>query len=349
MSITSLSFSFSSTAMPVSARPADPAKATAQAAAASAPSSANRESDSEDDHDDDRRTPGPTSRLAQAIMAALHAIGLGAPAAPAAAASAGPANAATTPGATTAAAGAAAAGTPAAPAPSATPTPGASTTPAASIPAEGFASAVYQFAHELYAALRPAGRSDGYSQGQVFGGGEGHRQESHGEYGWKSQGYGDIAQRLEALAQRLTQSPTSASNASGSTSGTITVTVTLNDGAPAAQPTDAAVKTPASPASVPASPATTTTLATAATPAVSAGVGAATQTNLAPNDATHPLVEAFTTLFSALQPQGPTAAESDMAAKLRAFLKALAQSLSPAAANGGIQPLAVGGLVNVTA
>jgi hypothetical protein len=331
MSIASLSFTFLSANLPVSSPSADPAKAVAQAPAAPTSSpAANRASDSDGDRDGDRRSAGPTSRLSQAIMAALHAIGLDAPAAPATASGAGSTAAPTPPGTAPAPATTT---TPATP-----PTTGGATPPATTTPAQNIASAVYQFAHELYAALRPAGRSEGAGQGHEHGGGEGRRHESHGDHGWKSQGYGDIAQRLDALAQRLTQAPSAPANGTANAAGanggstSVTVTVTLNDGAPTAATSDVATKTPAIPA--------TPSAATGAVP---------TPASPASNDATKPLMDAFTKLFNALQPQGTAPTESDTTAKLSAFLKALAQSLSPAAANGGTQPMAAGSLVHITA
>jgi hypothetical protein len=315
MSITSVSFTFISAYLPVASSSAEPAKATTQASAAptAAPvSPPSRASDADGDRDGDRRTAGPASRLAQAIMTALHAIGLDAPATPPKAPGAGSTAPPSTPG-------------------GAAPPAAAGEAPAAAAgKAPSVASAVYQFAHELYAALRPAGRGDGSGEGREHGRGEGHRQASHGEHGWKSQGYGDIAQRLDALAQRLTQATSAASPAGGSTPVSTSIVVAVKDGAPPAQPTEVAAKMPAT-----AAPAT--------------GAANATPTNPAPNDAMHPLVEAFTKLFNAVQPQGTAPTETDMTAKLGAFLKAMAESLSSAATSGGTGALAVGGLIDVKA
>jgi hypothetical protein len=305
MSIPSVSFTSSRAYLPVSSPPADPAKATAQTSAAPTAAPApppDRALEADGDRDGDRRSAGPTNRLAQAMMAALHAIGLDAPAAPPEAASAGSTAPRTTPGG--AAPPAQAGEAPAAAAgPAVLSAPAAS--PAAAATAETVASAVYQFAHELYAALRPAGRAESSRHGQEHEGGEVRRQESHGEHGWKSKGYGDIAQRLDALAQRLMQPAPAASAAGGSP------------------------------------PVSTSP------PAVVAA--SATPTNPVPNAAANPLVEAFTKLFNALQPQGTAPTQTDMTTKLGVFLKALAGSLSPAAASGGTQALPVGGLIDVKA
>ena len=290
MSITSLSFTFVNTYAAQSARPA------AVTERKTAPAQA------DDKTCDEPRPAGRQSRLVQAMMSALPELGFGGPAAPATAARA----------ATPVTRGA-----------------GATETPASN-PSANVESAVYQFAHELFQALRQSGRGNSSSDegsGRVEG--EGHHRHRH--HDGQGHGYGDISQRLEALAQTFgAQVPATAAGdtpASPAAPASLTVTLTVDDGS---------ADTPA-----PASASANATPAPAATP-IAAVV----------TSAKNPLLEAFSKLFNALKPQSTSSttapSDTDMAQKLRQFLHTLAQAVAPDAMSS-VHSAQFGGLVNVTA
>lgn len=314
MTVTSLSFTLVNTYAPQSARPATVVERKTPPV------------QSDDAACGEKRPASRENRLVQAMMSALRELGFGGTAAPAAATSttaATPVTGAVTPATTTATASNAAA----TPAPSTTATPAEASSAADS--SATVESAVHQFAHELFQALRQS-RSDNPSSEGDSGRGEGHHRHHHHEA--QGHGYGNMAQRLEALSQTFGAPAAAAAAATTDTkaaaaeptSTSLSVTLTVNDGAADA---------PASASATPAATAATTT-ASAAAPAK------------------NPLLEAFTKLFNALKPPAVStqaaSAETDMAEKLRQFLHTLAQAVAPDAANGmhRAQP---GALVNVTA
>ena len=313
MSITSLSFTFVNTYAAQSARPA----AVTERKTAPAPA--------DDKTRDEPRPAGRQSRLVQAMMSALLELGFGGPAAPAA-----PAGASTGSSATAASAVKGSAASSASGASTQTgATTGTTETPASN-PSANVESAVYQFAHELFQALRQSGRGNSSSDegsGRVEG--EGHHRHRHHDR--QGHGYGDISQRLEALAQTFgAQVPATAAGdapASPAAPASLTVTLTVDDGS---------ADTPA-PASASAS----------ATPAPAATPIAAVVTS-----AKNPLLEAFSKLFNALKPQSTSSttapSDTDMAQKLRQFLHTLAQAVAPDAMSS-VHSAQFGGLVNVTA
>jgi len=365
MSVTSLSFTFvnmysSPVAKPAAERPAVPAQ-------------------KEETHPvEERRPGGGPNRLVQAMMTALRELGLGSPSGNAAGApAAAPANATAsaptlvsnvTSGATSSAAPEASA----AAASSVVETVTATATGAAEAreattntrSAESLESAVHQFAHELFRALRQIGRGetsddrsdrsdrsdrfDRSDRSDRIDGHRGHRHHHHGHHGWRRNGYGDMSERLQALAQTFA-APAAVQSAGPATTGatvstSISITFTVQGaqlpGSPAQGPsTAAAIPTTAVSASVPAT--STDKLAqdvevTAATPAA--------QTEPARN----PLLEAFSKMFALLKPQGDSGAETDIASKLRTFLQTLSETMRPQSMRD-IQTPQVGGLVNITA
>jgi hypothetical protein len=147
-------------------------------------------------------------------------------------------------------------------------------------------------------------------------------------------GYGNLAQKLEQLAQTL--------GAPASATGTATTPAT------ATTATGSAVSTTSAPTpAVATSTATATTApATSTTPAASTAPATHTTANR--------LLAAFTKLFSALQPKSTTPAAdapaTDMVARLKQFLTTLAQNLQPGAgAVATSVPSASGSLLDVTA
>ena len=301
MSVTTLSFAFVNTYAPPSAKPA----AAIDLKTPPAPA--------DDKSCEARRPAGRENRFVQAMMSALRELGFGSPAAapaPAAATTGAPTTAASPSSnstATTAASGA-----------------GATETPSSPDPTASVESAVHQFAHELFQALRQGGNgnsSSGEGSGRVAG--EGQRRHEHRHHDGQGHGYGDLPQRLEALAQTFGAQVTGAAPATPPAAASLTVTLTVDDGsanAPAPASTTASATPP---------PAATTTVPVVTT-------------------AKNPLLEAFAKLFDALKPQSATTTDTDMAEKLRKFLHALAQAVAPDAMSGvhSVQP---GGLVNVTA
>ena len=319
MTVTSLSFTLVSTYAPQSARPVTMVERKTPPV------------QSDDAACGEKRPASRENRLVQAMMSALRELGFGGTAAPASTTAAAPAATAATPAATPSTA--ATATTPAATSATATTAAPAEASSAADSSAT-VESAVHQFAHELFQALRQSGSgraaSDGDS-GRVEGG-EGRHHHHHRHHEAQGQGYGDMAQRLEALSQTFAAPTTAAAAAMTDTkavaaepTGTsLSVTLSVNDGSADA---------PASASATPAATATTTTAAAAA-------------------PAKNPLLEAFTKLFNALKPPvaslAAASSETDMAEKLRQFLHTLAQAVAPDAASGmhRAQP---GVLVNVTA
>jgi hypothetical protein len=319
MSINSLSLNLANT---VAAQAAKPTAATERRAH---PTSAPAEATG----CEQRRPGGQQNRLAQAMMSALRELGIGnqAARAPAANATSGsPAAVASTQGAT------------------AEGVTGDGTTTAASVadvaaqvasePAATVQAAVVQFAHELLQALRQSGGStsaDGGSD-RVRGEHGGHRHH-HGHHDRRGHGYGDMSQRLEALAQTLgAQAP--AATALGSQPGPAVSSSISTPLAVTAEQTDSPVQASATGA-----------------PAQSPSVAAEPATTTVPvdNSQTNPLLRAFSTLFNALKPQSTAAgSETDMVSKLRMFLHTLAQTLQPDAMYN-VQTPQVGGLLNITA
>lgn len=207
MSIASLSFTLVNTYAPLSARP------VAASDTKSAPPPAAQE---DNKVSGEQRPSGGENRMVLAIMSALREIGLVSQAAPAAAsavttapATAKPAATATAMPATAAASSTASTSQAAAttPATDATSTPNTATSTDAASAATSSAtdstaaveSAVHQFAHELFSAMRHIGRG---TDGDQDDHGEGHRRnhEHHHRHGHR---YGDMSQRLEALAQTV--------------------------------------------------------------------------------------------------------------------------------------------------
>ncbi|MEO8806030.1 MAG: hypothetical protein ABI433_08105 [Burkholderiaceae bacterium] len=272
---------------------------------------------SDDSGCDAKRPAARHNRLEQAMLSALRDLGFGGttatpatPAAPSAtaASTSGPITTVTTPAATTAA-----------------------TTDTSAPPTAGSVeSAVHQFAHALFQALRQSD-SGKTSSDDDSGRAEGHRAHRHHHH--EGRRYGDVAQRLEALSQTVGASASATTTAPASTSAaaegpagsSLSVTLTVDDGTAdtAAPATTVAAPVVASPAPAPA--------------------------------AKHSLLDAFTKLFNALKPPAPAStttpavgSAADMAEKLRQFLHSLAQAMAPDAM-GSVQHAQVGGLVNVTA
>ena len=172
-----------------------------------------------------------------------------------------------------------------------------------------FKQLTHAFAHAIYSALRGAeDASDSGRGGRPENPGhQGH----HGHHGVSKSTYGDLAQRLETLAQSLGSTPTAPADP---VAPTATVPV-VQDPAPTG-PTTAAPTTP---------------------------------TTAAPADS--PLLSAFKDLLSALAPSTPpNAATADPAsAKLAAFLHQIAQSLGLGSSEPASDVPASGSLINVTA
>jgi hypothetical protein len=343
MSITSLSFTLATTYAPQSAAPAAaPERKTAPVA-------------SDDDASGVQRPAGRQNRLVQAMMSALRELGFGSAAAPAAGTSTTAAAAsAATPAAGASPGNAATTAATAAPA-TATPTPGtaatattATTAAVSAADAASVESAVHQFAHALFQALRQGGGgapASGDGNGRVEG--EGHHRHHH--HHREGHGYGDMAQRLEALSQTVgtpaaapttpaaaaanaapAAAATNAAPASPVASSSLSVTLTVDDGR-----SDAT--TPATPAPPVATPAPVVVSDPATAPAATSKI------------ATNPLLDAFSKLFKVLKPQPADAVtETAMADKLRSFLHTLAQAMAPDAM-GSVQSAQTGSLINVTA
>ena len=275
----------------------------------------------EDDAAPAQRSEGPGRRnpLEAAMMSALQSLM--------------PTSASTTPKATsstapTATAPTTAATSPAATATTATTTPDTTTT---AYPVTALREAAYAFAHELYSALRGGGSGEGNNNDD---GGE-HQQRHHHHRSEGSSGYGDLAQRLTALAQKL----------DGSSPATPASTATPTAAAPAAT---MASPTPAVAATAPAASSGTTINITINVNL--AGTAAAPATAPAAKTASSPLIDAFKHMFEALNPAGAaTTTGPSPTERLSAFLRQVAQSL----ANGesSTQPVtpSSGSLLNVSA
>lgn len=260
-------------------------------------------------------SPARRDRLVSAMMQALQGL---APAAAAVAAPAAPTAAAT-------------AG-PGAPA-EATPTP----TVAGPGPGAGtdLTPAAMAFAHELYAALR----SDG----------EGHPGR---HLGW-TRGYGNLAHRLDALAQTIEASatPMSATGSTTTKNATSTTNTSTATGDTSATPTPTMSATPQTP-----------TLATSATAPLAGGMATAATSTAAPAPATSapaaappastesPLLGAFERLSSAMAPaaSGSTSASSSIVEELADFLRTVARALTPGSDVASALP-AQGSLLDVHA
>lgn len=201
------------------------------------------------------------------------------------------------------------AGTTSAPAGTTLPTDATATPPAPPTTGGGWDVAVQQFAHALMGALGELGTSreaPGRSGEHRQDGEHGHRGNHHGNGKWGG-GYGDLAQRLESLSQSIVQTPPAA----------VAPSVPPTAGAPSTPPT-AAAPLP----QVPLSPA----------PVIDGAVGtvpAAAATPAPPVAATSTLLDAFSKLFSAAQPQAAADAPAvDRTSQLKQFLQTLAQELS---------------------
>ena len=336
MSITSVSFTFVNmyaSQAPSAVRPAAERAAPVETAKAVEP----------------QRYEGKQNRLVQAMMTALRELGVGGTSA---------APVAATGNASAGAAAAAVSGTAPAAANDASAEAGAASEVAATKAADSaggdLASAVYQFAHELMKSMRQAGRGDSGGDGMRGEGDDGSRRHHHqhvhghhghhgrhggGHHGWRREGYGDMSQRLEALANRYAPQPATASAATPiASAASMTLTVESDP---------AVVAEPDAPA--------TTVSAAGATAAAEEGVADPIASTIAEpaganaGPARNPLLQAFSKLFSALQPQAAaTMSESDMAGKLRQFLQSLAQALKPDVMAQPDTP-AVGGLLNLAA
>ena len=211
--ITSLSFTFVNT---YASQPAKPAAATERPASSE---------QAEKSSCGENRAAPRQNRLVEAMMSALRELGFGSPAAapaadatpaaPAAATAATPAQsdvAVATNIATPAATATDAAAATATQATSATDSTTAvaatdssapaAVTDAAAKPAVSVEAAVHQFAHELFRALRQVGRGDSSDQESNRIDGDGGRRHHHGHNGWRSEGYGDMAQRQQPRPRR---------------------------------------------------------------------------------------------------------------------------------------------------
>ena len=356
MSITSLSFTFVNTYAQQPAR---------SAAAAERPAPA----ENVEKHSGcESRPPSRENRLVEAMMSALRELGFGGQAAEpaAAAATSTPAAAASTDAEATAASSKAQASAAAAVAQSAAATAAATelsvdspaATEASAEPAVSVESAVRQFAHELFGALRQFGRGESSDQGSNRdrnridgdGDGDGGRRHHHGHHGWRREGYGDMSQRLNALSQTFAAPAAVAAASAAPVSTSISFTLTVqNDaaGSPAeAVTTNAPVASNAAMSdAAEASEAVAAVEAPADTSEAVPAMPAAPTRTTAQEVARNPLLDAFSQLFGELKPQ---AAQTDMADKLRMFLQTLAQAMRPDSMNGSAMSQ-VGALVNVTA
>ncbi len=358
MSITtSLSFTFVNTYASQPAKPAAAAERPAQAEQTHSHSCG------------ESRPASRPNRLVEAMMSALRELGFGNEAQPAAAAATpSPAVASTAADASAAMASAeasaaaavsasAAASDPSATS-SATTTAPVAATEAAAQPAVSLESAVRQFAHELFSALRQVGRGESSEQGSRHriggdGDGDGGRRHHHGHHGWRREGYGDMAQRLDALSQTFAAPAAVAAAGAAPVSTSISITLTIQNGVAqqdGAAPQNGVAQAPAESVTTNAAvDANAATAETAAAAQASEAVQAA-PTAIAPTTAQevsrNPLLDAFSQLFGALKPQ---AAQTDMADKLRSFLQTLAQAMRPDSMNHATQMPQIGALVNVTA
>ena len=339
MSITSLSFTFVNTYAAQSAKPAAAAERQAPAA------------QTDVKHCGEHRPASRPNRLVEAMMSALRELGLGSQAAAAPAAQAAtdtPAAAADTQAAavdTASTGNEAAAATAVSDSAAQTVTAVAGSEAAAEPPAT-VESAVRQFAYELFSALRQVGRGESSEQSSNrIEGDDGRRHHHghhgrHGHHGWRREGYGDMAQRLDALSQTFAAPAAAAAAGDGAStplvSSSISITLTVQDGQ-TDPPADAVTTT-----------APMVTAPVAEETAKAAAATAATAPRMVQETAKNPLLEAFSKLFNTIKPQAVGTPPMDMADKLRTFLQTLAQAMRPETMSS-IQTPQVGGLVNVTA
>lgn len=346
MSVTSLSFTFVNNTY------------TAPSAKQTAPVERGAPAEKAHQHPDGESRPaGRPNRLVEAMMSALRELGFGNEAsqpAPAAAPASAPA-AATSTAADAAAAlatGEGSAATALAQSAAASATnirseltdSAAANTESAEAPQVSVESAVRQFAYELFNALRQTGRGESSERGSARIDGDGGRR----HHGGRREGYGDMAQRLNALSQTFAAPAAVAAPGATPVSTSISITLTIQNGvvqqngaarSPAeAVTTNAAVAESAEPGEVAA-----VADASDAGEALPATPSAATT---AQQVARNPLLDAFSQLFGALKPQ---AAQTDMGDKLRTFLQTLAQAMRPESMNHGMPMPQVGALVNLTA
>ena len=205
--------------------------------------------------------------------------------------------------------------------------------------------ALHAFAHELFNALRPAPDATG----------KGH----HGRgFAWGRTSLGDLAERIQALAQKLAGAATPAAGTAPLTpaagDGATTAPASTGAAAPATGSTGSTVD-PAAPSATGAIGTTGPTGTTGTTPTAGAASAAPTVTTPTPTanpgpstGAESPLLAAFRRLAASLQGSAPDggAAVASPADALAALLHRMAQALVP---DGQAEPPASGSLVDVTA
>ena len=205
--------------------------------------------------------------------------------------------------------------------------------------------ALHAFAHELFNALRPTPDATG----------KGH----HGRgFAWGRTSLGDLAERIEALAQRLAGAATPAG-------GTAPAAPAAGDGGTPAPASTGAASTAAGStgttldaAAQPATGATGSTGTTGTTTAQTAGAATAAPTVTTPTSTPtasaapatggeSPLLAAFRRLAASLQGSAPDAGSAASPADaLAALLHRMAQALVP---DGPAEPPVSGSLIDVTA
>ena len=187
-------------------------------------------------------------------------------------------------------------------------------------PATDLREAAYAFAHELYSALRGSGSGQGSGDSNNSDdGGEHHRHHHHHHRSEGSSGYGDLAQRLTALAQKLDGGSTAPAAAATPASAATPAAATTTSATPAA----AAVTPAATPAATGTTINLTININLGGTAAAAPAPTAATQT------ASSPLIDAFKHLVEVLNPAGTAASTGPSPTeRLSAFLRQMAQSLS---------------------
>jgi hypothetical protein len=165
--------------------------------------------------------------------------------------------------------------------------------------------AAMAFAHELFNALRSAGSGrDGGDSTSEGGRVHGHHHHHHGH------GYGDMAQRLERLADQVA-APAKATQAAQPDAAAVSITASL---------TTASINTTSN--SADGSNTTSVNLTTVNLSLTQQPAAADTAKQESP------LLSAFRKLFDALQPASASdAAKPDAASGLASFLRQLAQSL----------------------
>lgn len=218
--------------------------------------------------------------------------------------------------------------------------------------------ALHAFAHELFNALRPT--SDGP--------GKGH----HGRgFAWGRTSLGDLAERLEALAQKLggatatpTPSPTPTPNpvdastdpvTTGGTSTTTTGTTTTGTTTTGTAATGTATATTAATSTVAASTTAASAAATTSPAVAPSTTSSPVMTVTTPVKTTapvaapaeSPLLAAFRQLTSALKGSATNGAtDTSPADALAALLHKMSQALTP---DGHVEAPASGSLIDVTA